>query len=97
MCDSTSLQDELRRTRRELQAARRALQERRYARSQPISSEITVRALTAVLQRTRPPCKTARFEIGKRPSSTGGVAETAVLGLLLPSCLWHATERAPRG
>ena len=55
MCDSTALQEELRRTRFELQAARRALQERRYARSQPISSEITVRALTAVLQHSVPP------------------------------------------
>ena len=55
MCDSTALQEELRRTRRELQAARRALQERRHARSQPISSEITVRALTAVLQHSVAP------------------------------------------
>jgi hypothetical protein len=38
----SDLQEELRKTLRELQAARRALQERRYARSQPISSELTV-------------------------------------------------------
>jgi hypothetical protein len=50
----SDLQEELRKTRRELQAARRALQERRYARSQPISSELTVQALTAVLQHSVP-------------------------------------------
>jgi hypothetical protein len=47
-------QEELRETRRELQAARLALQERRYARSQPITSELTVAALTAVLQHSVP-------------------------------------------
>jgi hypothetical protein len=44
-----SLEEELRKTRRELQAARRALQERRFARSMPISSEVTVQALSTVL------------------------------------------------
>jgi hypothetical protein len=45
----SDIQDEMCKTRRELQAARRAL-ERRYAQSQPITSEITVQVLTAVLQ-----------------------------------------------
>jgi hypothetical protein len=49
------LQEELRKTRRELQAARRALEERRYVRSLPISSELTVAALTAVLNHSVPP------------------------------------------
>ena len=49
-----SLEEELRQTRRELQAARRALQERRYARSQPISADLTVQALSAVLQHSIP-------------------------------------------
>jgi hypothetical protein len=44
-----SLEEELRQTRRELQAARRALQERRFAQSRPITAELTVQALTAVL------------------------------------------------
>ena len=48
------MSEELRRTRRELAAARRALQERRFARSQPIGPETTVLALTAVLQHTLP-------------------------------------------
>jgi hypothetical protein len=55
MGDSAQLQEDLRKTRRELQAARRALQERRFARGQPISSELTVRALTAVLSHSIPP------------------------------------------
>jgi hypothetical protein len=49
-----NLEEELRKTRRELAQARHALQEKRYARSQPISSELTVQALTAVLQHTLP-------------------------------------------
>jgi hypothetical protein len=50
----TDLQEELRKTRRELQAARRALQERRYAQSRPISSGTAVAALSAVLQHQIP-------------------------------------------
>jgi hypothetical protein len=46
--------EELRQTRRELAQARRALQERRYARSQPISADLTVQALSAVLQHSIP-------------------------------------------
>jgi hypothetical protein len=46
----SDLQEELRKTRRELQAARRALQERRYAQSRPISSGTAVQELSAVLQ-----------------------------------------------
>jgi hypothetical protein len=49
------MEEELRQTRRELQAARRALQERRYARSKPISAEITVQALATVLNHSIPP------------------------------------------
>jgi len=49
-----SLEEELRQTRRELAQARRALQERRYARSQPISADLTVQALAAVLQHSIP-------------------------------------------
>ena len=49
-----SLEEELRQTRRELAQARRALQERRYARSQPISADLTVQALSAVLQHSIP-------------------------------------------
>jgi hypothetical protein len=49
-----SPEEELRQTRRELQAVRRALQERRYARSQPISADLTVQALSAVLQHSIP-------------------------------------------
>jgi hypothetical protein len=45
---------ELRATRRELAAARRALQERRTAASRHISREDTVRALGAVLQQMLP-------------------------------------------
>jgi hypothetical protein len=52
---SMSLEEELRKTRRELQAAQRALQERRFARSMPTSSEITVQALTTVLNHSTPP------------------------------------------
>ena len=48
------MEEELRQTRRELAQARRALQERRYARSQPISAELTVQALSTVLQHTIP-------------------------------------------
>jgi hypothetical protein len=50
----SELQEELRKTRRELALARRALQERRYARSLPISSGTAVAALSAVLQHTIP-------------------------------------------
>ena len=50
----SDLQEELRKTRRELAQARRALQERRYARSQPITADLTVQALTTVLQHTIP-------------------------------------------
>jgi hypothetical protein len=50
----SELQEELRKTRRELAQARRALQERRYARSSPISSGTAVAALAAVLQHTIP-------------------------------------------
>ena len=49
-----SPEEELRQTRRELAQARRALQERRYARSQPISADLTVQALSAVLQHSIP-------------------------------------------
>ena len=49
-----SLEEELHQTRRELAQARRALQERRYARSQPISADLTVQALSAVLQHSIP-------------------------------------------
>jgi hypothetical protein len=49
-----NLEEELRQTRRELAQARRALQERRYARSQPISADLTVQALSAVLQHSIP-------------------------------------------
>ena len=48
------MEEELRQTRRELAQARRALQERRYARGQPISAELTVQALSTVLQHTIP-------------------------------------------
>jgi hypothetical protein len=48
------MEEELPKTHRELAAARRALQERCYAQSQPISSQITVAALTAVLNHTIP-------------------------------------------
>ena len=48
------MEEELRQTRRELAQARRALQERRYARNQPISAELTVQALSAVLQHSIP-------------------------------------------
>jgi hypothetical protein len=51
----SDLQEELRRTRRELQAARRVLQERRYARSLPITSALTVQAFPAVLNHSVPP------------------------------------------
>ena len=47
---SPDLHAELRATRRELAAARRALQDRHVARARPISRDDTVRALTAVLQ-----------------------------------------------
>ena len=50
-----SLEEELRQTRRELQAARRALQERRVARNTPISSELTAQALAIVLNHSIPP------------------------------------------
>jgi hypothetical protein len=50
----SELQAELHKTRRELQAARRAL-EWRYVHSQPITFEITVAALTAVLNHCVPP------------------------------------------
>jgi hypothetical protein len=50
-----SLEEKLRRTRRELQAARHVLQERRFAKSMPMSSEITVQALKAVLNHSVPP------------------------------------------
>jgi hypothetical protein len=50
----TDLQEELRKTRRELQAARRALQERHYARRVPRTSELTVAALSTVLNHTVP-------------------------------------------
>jgi hypothetical protein len=50
----SDLQEELRKTRHELAQARRALQERRYARSQPISSGTAVAALSAVLNHTIP-------------------------------------------
>jgi hypothetical protein len=50
----SELQEELRKTRRELAQARRALQERRFARRQPISSELTVQALSAVLNQCVP-------------------------------------------
>jgi hypothetical protein len=49
-----SPEEELRHTRRELAQARRALQERRYARSQPISADLTVQALSVVLQHSIP-------------------------------------------
>jgi hypothetical protein len=49
-----SPEEELRQKRRELAQARRALQERRFARSQPISAELTVQALAAVLQHSIP-------------------------------------------
>jgi hypothetical protein len=49
-----SPEEELRQTRRELAQARRALQERRYARSQPISADLTVQALSAVLNHSIP-------------------------------------------
>jgi hypothetical protein len=49
-----NLEEELRQTRRELAQARRARQERRYARSQPISADLTVQALSAVLQHNIP-------------------------------------------
>jgi hypothetical protein len=52
---SPDLHAELRATRRELAAVRRALQDRRVARARPISSDDTVRALTAVLQHSTPP------------------------------------------
>ena len=48
------MEEELRQTRRELAQARRALQERRYARSLPISADLTVQALSAVLQHSIP-------------------------------------------
>jgi hypothetical protein len=53
----SDLQEELRKTRLELRAARRALlerSERRYAQGKPITPEITVRALTTVLQHSIP-------------------------------------------
>jgi hypothetical protein len=50
----SDLQEELRRTRRELAQARRALQERRYARSLPLSSELTVQALATVINHAVP-------------------------------------------
>ena len=49
-----SPEEELRQTRRELAQARRALQERQYARNQPISADLTVQALSAVLQHSIP-------------------------------------------
>jgi len=48
------MEEELRRTRRELAQARRALQERRYARSLPLSADLTVQALSTVLQHAIP-------------------------------------------
>jgi hypothetical protein len=48
-----SLEQELRKTRRELAQARRALQERRYARGQPISADLTVQALEALAEARR--------------------------------------------
>ena len=62
---TSDLQEELRKTRLELQAARRALlehrsqRERRYAQGKPITSEIAVRALTTVLQHSVPPALAA--------------------------------------
>jgi hypothetical protein len=51
MATSTpDLHAKLRATRRELAAARRALQERCYARGRPMSSDDTVRVLSIVLQ-----------------------------------------------
>jgi hypothetical protein len=50
-----SIEEELRQTRRELQAARRALQERRYAQTTPISPEIIIKALSAVINHSVPP------------------------------------------
>jgi hypothetical protein len=56
-----NLEEELRKTRHELQAARHALlehraqRERRYAQGRPITSEIAVQALTTVLQHSVPP------------------------------------------
>jgi hypothetical protein len=49
-----SPEEELRQARRELAQARRALQERRYARGQPISADLVVQALSAVLHHAIP-------------------------------------------
>jgi hypothetical protein len=51
---SPDLHAELRATRRELAAARRALQDRRTAQRRPISGYDTVHALSAVLQHSIP-------------------------------------------
>ena len=50
-----SLEEKLRKTRRKLAQARRALQERRVARNTPISSELTAQALATVLNHSIPP------------------------------------------
>jgi hypothetical protein len=51
----TNAEEELRKARRELAAVRRELQERRVARSQPITSELTATALATVLNHAVPP------------------------------------------
>ena len=48
-----NVEEELRKTRREQQATRRAL-ERRYGQSQPLTSQLTVAALATVLQHSVP-------------------------------------------
>jgi hypothetical protein len=67
-----NLEEELRKTRRELQAARHALQERRCARSLPITSELTVAALTAVLNHSVPPRWQRRSGIARGSRSSCG-------------------------
>ncbi len=51
----TNAEEELRKARRELAAVRRELQERRFARSQPLTSDLTATALATVLNHEVPP------------------------------------------
>jgi hypothetical protein len=69
----TDLQEELRKTRRELQAARR------YGRSLPLTSELTVAAMTAVLNHTVPSAQAEAQRDPKRLAEQLRIARAQVV------------------
>ena len=95
---TSDLQSELRATRRELAAARRALQERRVARGRPQSTYDTVQALSTVLQHSIPEALSELRAERDRLTRDLGHAHTQLRTAKLKYStlrynVWHLTQR----